>query len=489
MVIPLQSQENQNIAAKFRFWNNFIYIIFIVIVVGLSIALFFYKTHWLTFTTIASLLIVALTIVKTNEEIKLVRQQIIAAQRNQQDIKTALDQFNALVLNVDNKASSVFNLLSSGHRIPYPTYGESIESTASFRLLGLSSNYPIRPGGSLFNLRLGHYTAEKDILCKKFLSELLKDDNIICNDKIILLIDSGSTVFPIFKLLCDYYWAGYKIDALKKIEIFTNNIPGFNTLLLFGREGSDVTADMIYKCNVIPGTIEGKYSAILGEESISHLDFILKEIRDKEKDKKKVFVSVITGNYISIQDGVLWRGDYHGAMKDAYIKHSDYVFIISPLGKIFNKSVNEINDMIEKSPIHLTSHKQYRKLNDIGYEDSLKIFSDVNLQDSKISKLIPRDIAINKNNNVFLITSKRDPKDDSIYPTSLLKYFLRIHSNLEICFRGKNIIDVDFSPDIHSEQVIQELSIYKSQLNEVFFNYEFPHPEIRAYMKEELLRG
>lgn len=270
------------------------------------------------------------------------------------------------------------------------------------------------------------------------------------------------------------------------MEIFTNNIPGFNTLLLFGRKGGDVTADMIYKCNVIPGTIEGKYSAILGEESISHLDYILKKIRDEEMDKKTVFVSVITGNYISIQDGVLWRGDYHGAMKDAYIKHSDYVFIISPLGKIFDKSVKEINDMIEKSPIHLTSHKQYRKLNDIGDENSLIAFSDLNLQNSEISKLLPRGIAINKNNKIFLVTSKRDPKDDSIYPTSLLKYFLGIHKNLELCFRCDGIIDVDFSPDIHSEQVIHELSIYKSQLNEVFFNYEFPHPEIRAYMKEEL---
>lgn len=199
MGIPLQSQENQNIAAKFRFWNSYIiYIILIVIVSGFLIASFLYKIPWLISTTIASLLIVALTIVKTYEEINLVRQQIIATQRNQEDIKTALDQFNALVLSVDNKASSVFNLLSSGHRVPYPTYGESIESTTSFRLLGLSSNYPIRPGGSLFNLRLGHYTAEKDTLCKKFLSDLLDDKEIICNDKIILLIDSGSTVFPIF---------------------------------------------------------------------------------------------------------------------------------------------------------------------------------------------------------------------------------------------------------------------------------------------------
>ena len=48
-----------------------------------------------------------------------------------------------------------------------------------------------------------------------------------------------------------------------------------------------------------------------------------------------------------------------------------------------------------------------------------------------------------------------------------------------------NILISDFSPKLQSEQVIIESKLYGDY--EAHLNYEFPHPELRDSMKEELL--
>jgi len=246
---------------------------------------------------------------------------------------------------------------------------------------------------SLFEYRRGHYNEEKDYICKLFLDELIKNTELERYDNVYLLIDSGSTVYPLFSLLCHYYWRCIGRKLLDKIKIYTNNIPGINDLLLYGRVGNDINANIIYNCDVIPGKIEGKYSAILGADSVSHLSHIVNSIKDD--NKRSVFISIITGNYISIKDGLLWLGDYHGAMKDSYIYNSDWVYILSPLGKIVDMGADQINKAINEN---IPFNKRYKKLTDEDITKQYKELDTLNLQESSIYNLLPE----------VLIQHKRD---------------------------------------------------------------------------------
>ena len=90
------------------------------------------------------------------------------------------------------------------------------------------------------------------------------------------------------------------------------------------------------------------------------------------------------------------------------------------------------------------------------------------------------------NKEVYLVTTKRTAKRNSSYPTEFLNYFNSIY--LKACAKldEDHVIAEDFSPDIDSDDVIHQLHIYDKQYMEAFFNYEFPHPEIRKYMKDKM---
>lgn len=395
--------------------------------------------------------------------------------------------FENLALNLENRVSSAFNLIYSGHFDHYPNYQESIDNFNLYRTL--SSGHQTKSNLSLFNFRMQHYTDEKEFICRKCLEHIAT--NFKNKSIIYLMIDSGSTVFPIFKLLCDYYWLfdGEDREPLKKIRIITNNLPGVNSLLLFGRKDSSVNAEMMYRCKILPGRIDGKYSAILDIECANHLNWTIRNERQAHQNDDIAFISIITGNYISIKDGVLWRGDDHGAMKDAYIYNSDYVYILSPLGKIFDKSCKDIIYIQEANNSH---QKKYHSLKDIENIGMLRFFDENNAeititmnQDDHLTRFLPDKLLKRCGNNIFLFTTKRVEKKDSLFPGKLGKYFAIIIKKLEDEF-GENLKISSFDPEISSNNVKHQLHYCVSQREDIFYNYEFPHAEVRNYMKNEI---
>ncbi len=410
--------------------------------------------------------------------------QIKYVKKQNEILETNNKNFEILVSNLDDKVSSVLNLTSSGHFSNYPVYQESADNIVLYRIyLPVAQVDQINP---FFSHRMQHYTAEKELICRRFLEDILNRIEISEKDKIYILIDSGSTVFPLFKLLCDFYWSSpdkHK-KTLKKIEVITNNLPGANSLLLFGKEDSSVNSDLIYTCNVLAGKIEGKYNAILSPESINHLNFIVKSKR--EKNDNIIFISAITGNYISLEDGILWRGAYHGVMKNAYVYNSDYVYILSPLGKIFQKDAESINKIPKRNT--LSSGKDYKSLRDTDDVSDIDDFASNNIlfnNDCDLIKLIPKNIQTRCRENIFLITTRRGCWDDSYYPANLNNYFTGIEMKLYEMFKDHLIIS-DFCPEIDSEDVMLQLHFRTSHREDVFYNYEFPHPEVKAHMKDEI---
>ena len=238
---------------------------------------------------------------------------------------------------------------------------------------------------------------------------------------------------------------------------------------------------MIYDCYAIPGCINGQYSAILSDDGISYLNKLNTSIKSND-----IVISLITGNYITIDNGVLWRGDCHGDMKNAYIENSDYVFILSPLGKVLKLSLVDLNNIIKDTTIPLASVKIYNSLMKKNGDKE-----DPGNNPENIKKLLPKGSIKSgdggkEQKEVYLITTKRTAKQNSCYPPWFLNYFNDIHIKLCGKLTESHVIAEDFSPDIDSDEVIHQLHIYDRQYMEAFFNYEFPHPEIRKYMKDKM---
>ncbi|MBI5207353.1 MAG: hypothetical protein HY934_06120 [Candidatus Firestonebacteria bacterium] len=183
---------------------------------------------------------------------------------------------------------------------------------------------------------------------------------------------------------------------------------------------------------------------------------------------------MITGNYISIKDGILWRGNYHGQMKNALIKNADYIYILSPLGKIFSETAENINNIIGPS------QKKYKNLLDT---EATVIEETPNI--SQISQFLPENLIMDK--QVKLVTTTRHQlENDTIYPGNMLRYFTEIDTQLKNKFEINDLACSEFSPHIDSEQVIYECQMYHDNKREAFLNYEFPHTEIRNHMRKTL---
>lgn len=349
---------------------------------------------------------------------------------------------------------------------------------------------------TLFDYRKDHYKEEKDLLCENILHHLLVNNKGIQEfDKVYLMIDSGSTVFPIFKKLCEHYRSEKYSNLLKKIEIITNNIPGQNELMKHGRKGDDYKADMCFQCHTIPGIVEGKYNATLGLNSVAYIGNFVTTVRNKKKNS--LFISVITGNYISTVEGILTRGTWHGMVKNALIHNADIVFIISPLGKIFDEYSQKINEMIENSPMFFPPEKTYRPLSILSKEEQFFI-NDINnlcglskqdveyiclliefMEKSKPNHLIPNSL-LDKNQTVYLVTTERDLQHN--YPNDFYKYFSKITNKLHNTFDKERILSTLFLPQLHSDEFIIKMEAIREI--DLYYEYEFPHKEIREYMRK-----
>lgn len=399
-------------------------------------------------------------------------------------------QFRTLVERMDNKVTAFSNFLVSNSVSHISPQGSVLSDTQSYYSFH-DYNVDNKSNRSLFNFRQGHYGHEKKKLCKHVLEHLLSNEEFKKKKIIYLMIDSGSTVYPIFQLLCEQYWNEKYHEILKKVEIITNNMPGVQSLIKHGRRGSDTNAEMLFKCHVLPGIAEGKYGAILGDDGPSHLQYFINKVVNHFSNKDTIAtVSLITGNYISLKDGILWRGDYHGQMKNAYIVNSDYIYIISPLGKIFDNNVKEINSKISDPDLVIPTEKCYRDLRDQkAFYSNLNNAHCVNndildFTGSKIVKLLPDIISNNK--EIYLFTTKRMSKHNNIYPSELQTHFQNILTSLKTEFR-ENLISPTFAPSLDSEQVIYELHLFSEKNEkEAFLNYEFPHREMRNSMRNEL---
>lgn len=204
---------------------------------------------------------------------------------------------------------------------------------------------------SVYGDRIGHFYYEKKTIAENAINEIEKyllQDN---NSKYCLLIDSGTTMYPVFQEITNKIHKN-KESWKSRICIVTNNIPGIQYLMKYGkRDPSDNYSEVILDCFLIPGKPLSVYAAITGKESEKWVKNIKPFLQDWANESVNVrIINFLTGNYMTrSEDGnktyyrPAARGEGHVEIKNEMVNVSDIIYILSPLTKYSFANVDLLN--------------------------------------------------------------------------------------------------------------------------------------------------
>jgi hypothetical protein len=213
--------------------------------------------------------------------------------------------------------------------------------------------------GSVFGRRIRHFFYEKKSLAKTVVNEIEScfgsHDSNYC-----LLIDSGTTLYPIFHEIATRIKKKENIQAWKeRVCIITNNLPGVQYFMKNCRDDpTNNYSEIAINCFLIPGKPLSVYGAITGKESeewiSSRIDKFLREELKWKKNNYKI-LGFVTGNYMAAKwkdrtiEGFypVARGEGHVEIKRKFVKASDKIFLISPLMKFSFADVHLLNHVNE----------------------------------------------------------------------------------------------------------------------------------------------
>jgi hypothetical protein len=249
---------------------------------------------------------------------------------------------------------------------------------------------------SLFGQRSGHFRDEKEYIAEEFLPYLLERCKFFIENgrNVCLLVDSGTTLFPFFKKL-GLETVRCRLNSerwLDKFAVVTNNLPGVESLIEFGRVNpNDPYSELAFECRLLPGVPLPVYSAVVGEETVQALERLR-----TTRVQKTVFIGLVTGNWIRLRRSPpacpvpLVRGHSHLHFKQALITCADEVYVVAPLGKIFaNAAPEEVNQALGFDDKHINaSKKSYHEVDISGPKAaSVKLISTCRMGDRVLSNL------------------------------------------------------------------------------------------------------
>jgi hypothetical protein len=308
---------------------------------------------------------------------------------------------------------------------------------------------------SLFDRRRSHFTPEKellaDVIVKRISSYIDKDDDLF----IILILDAGSTVYPIFRRLCRHPSFQFDRNKARRLKIITNNLPGVADLIRYGHIGDPSVARTLFQCRILSGFAHSQYEASLSNETAADLLKAVSEFRESirkdqpQADKVKV-ISVTTGNYISIKEGVLARDRNHVDTKSNMIEVASEIYVLAPLGKLLPYNCDEINNLLEFNE-------------DMGYATLPK-------WDERFT------------DRYIVITTRQPEYFPQLNPLTLITYFGRVQGEVNDHYKD-NLLKIPFDP-MDDIQVRTSASILGR--DRALREYELPHQNLRDKLIKKL---
>lgn len=304
---------------------------------------------------------------------------------------------------------------------------------------------------SLFEIRQSHFEPEKDLLAERMVDivadEIESDQQLF----MILVLDAGSTVAPMFQKLCFHPTFQFNKFNAERLKIVTNNLPGIADLVNFGRIGRRISAETLFRCRILKGETHSQYAASLGEETskdlIDAIDKFRDDIQIKQAQAAIKVISVTTGNYVSLQEGILARDLNHLHVKGKMLTLSDEVYVLSPLGKFLPYSHGQVNELLNRN-----SEIKYRILEEWDQRANLKL----------------------------VVTKRKHDYFPRLGPLNI--HFARIQSELNEKFRN-HIITIPFDP---MENFAVRTHASMVDVERALRDYELPHRELRESLISKL---
>ena len=210
---------------------------------------------------------------------------------------------------------------------------------------------------TVFGMRYGHFFHEKNVLAEKFV-EILEKQFLDQGKKVRLLMDAGTTIYPVFQQLAerkdDPKWT-------ENVKIITNNIPGVLVLLRDARAGGgQLHAPLLFDISVVGGQPSADYWALLSNDPGTQID---KFIDADTTSAEVVTIGLTTGNYGRSDGMTLFvRGSQHMGFKKALVDRSQIVYSLMPLGKLLPKPAKEVNQHLIQEEVSEDPESRYKEL-------------------------------------------------------------------------------------------------------------------------------
>ncbi len=358
---------------------------------------------------------------------------------------------------------------------------------------GMLKNY-VSEYDTIYDERTTHYKEEKECMARHYIEFL--ENRVVsalnCPEikKVVILLDSGTTLVPIFDNL------GQKSNENSNyftkhanVNIYTNNIRGILRLFKYKKNISRYES-LPFDCSVLPGKVLAPYEAFADE-------YTIKAIADLKRSGVYV-ISITTGNYIIYNDIQniflpIARAGFHPHVKSAMYYAANEVHVVAPLGKVlinnYNSQSIDMNDNINK-----TLHKFNTSL---GYLDET-------VDEKNPYKLITPDLLtgmvkeITSQTDQFewckktiLITTSRDTFNARRYWLSdhYFSIFNRLNRSLPDTFCDPNVTTpsayiysipfdgLPYSTDLQPKVEIPHKNLRNKQLLHQFFKVDINLPD------------
>lgn len=206
--------------------------------------------------------------------------------------------------------------------------------------------------------RSRHFVEEKSELADTLVTELfpwliqkIHDTYGSSIETIRIILDSGSTITPIFSFLVRYGTSA-PAGCRYGFEFYTNNLAGIDEIHRIPTHKKDRFSETDF--NLIGGQPLNQYRATTGNFS----NRILKELLAKKKDgeEKILNIGIMTSNWLLCQRAldkimICARGRGHLEFKEILVENCDYLILVAPLGKVLPmENVELFNSTLKIDP-------------------------------------------------------------------------------------------------------------------------------------------
>lgn len=202
-------------------------------------------------------------------------------------------------------------------------------------------------GASAYGIRISHFYYEKQTIAQRAVDRIEQDLNDPAKENVqfCLLLDSGTTIFPVFHEITKRAKACNGELWRRRVCIVTNNTAGLQYLMKNCKEDpTDDYCELLLNCFTIPGKPLAVYAAITGTESSRWMEQLKAFLNDptrceqwKEKGTTVETIGFITGNYMAREKGGRYypvaRGEGHNELKESIVAQSDKLFVLAPMMK------------------------------------------------------------------------------------------------------------------------------------------------------------